>query len=171
VTSVEYPVLREPTRPVSERAPRFWWWKAAIVGLPIAVVGLVLVIVGLTAVDGWWRLALLAGGVVLIVLPLPWLTVVPRIRYRVHRWDVTDLALHVRHGWLVRTDEIVPISRIQTVDSVQGLLMQAFGLRTVTVKTASSAGTVEIAQLDDETAKAVVAQLIRITSATAEDAT
>jgi membrane protein YdbS with pleckstrin-like domain len=49
--------------------------------------------------------------------------------------------------------------------------MRAFGLRTVTVQTASSAGTVAIACLDDTIAQQVVARLVAITAATPEDAT
>jgi membrane protein YdbS with pleckstrin-like domain len=120
---------------------------------------------------GWWAVPLWLGVVLLAVAPVPWLTVAPRIRYDVHRWEVTDIAVHVRHGWLSRTDEIVPLSRVQTVDSAQGPLMRVFGLRTVTVQTASSAGTVAIACLDDAVAQQVVARLVAITAATPEDAT
>ncbi|MGH3350721.1 MAG: PH domain-containing protein, partial [Nocardioides sp.] len=101
----------------------------------------------------------------------PGLTFVPRIRFRIHRWEVTDIAVHVRHGWLTVVDEIVPLSRVQTVDSTQGPLMRHFGLRTVKVSTASSAGTVQIACLDDALALEVVAKLVAITAATPEDAT
>ena len=72
---------------------------------------------------------------------------------------------------LLFTDEIVPLSRVQTVDSTQGALMRLFDLRTVTVKTASGAGTVAIACLDDTVAQQVVARLVTVTAATPEDAT
>lgn len=136
-------------------------WCAAIV---------VAVIAG-QATRGWWTPLLWLATVLLLLVPIPWLLVVPRLRYRIHRWEITDVAVHVRYGWLDLTDEIVPLSRVQTVDSTQGPLMRAFGLRTVTVRTASSAGHVEIACLPDDLAQQVVAQLVAITGATPEDAT
>lgn len=135
-------------------------WCAAVV---------VAVIAGRT--HGWWTSLLWVAAVLLLLVPIPWLLVVPRLRYRIHRWEITDIAVHVRYGWLDLTDEIVPLSRVQTVDSTQGPLMRLFGLRTVTVRTASSAGHVEIACLPDDLAQQVVAQLVAITGATPEDAT
>ena len=44
----------------------------------------------------------------------------PRLRYRVHRWEVTDEAVYTLTGWLSRTWTLVPISRIQTVDVTRG---------------------------------------------------
>lgn len=163
--------LREPSHRVSERAPAYWRVTAAV---GAAVCWLAAIGLGVTAAlvpGGWWTWAMAASAVVLLAAPVPWLTVAPRIRYDVHRWEVSDIAVHVRHGWLSRTDEIVPLSRVQTVDSTQGLLMRVFGLRTVTVQTASSAGTVAIACLDDAVAQEVVARLVAITAATPEDAT
>jgi membrane protein YdbS with pleckstrin-like domain len=163
--------LREPSQRVSTRAPRFWRLVALLVAVPIWLISLAVAGFAILSLDGGWLWLTLLGCVLAALAPLPWLTVVPGIRYDVHRWDITDLAVHVRHGWLSRTDEIVPLSRVQTVDSSQGPLMRPFGLRTVTVSTASKAGTVEIAYLDDAIAREVVARLVTITAATPEDAT
>lgn len=97
--------------------------------------------------------------------------VVPRLLFRIHRWEVTDEALYVRYGLIWRTTELVPLSRIQTVDSVQGPLMRFFDLRTVTVSTASAHSTVVIPFLDTATAHKVVTHLVTITSAADGDAT
>lgn len=163
--------LREPTQPVSAKAPGYWRTVAAINAAVSWVLAVPVAVTTALAPQGWWTVLGWVAVGVLLLAPLPALTVAPGIRYRVHRWDVTDIAVHVRHGWLTRTDEIVPLSRVQTVDSVQGPLMRLFGLRTVTVQTASSAGTVQIACLDDEVAHATVAKLVTITAATPGDAT
>lgn len=171
VSSTEPDTLREPTRLVSPKALRLWRTSALVIAIPLWLLGVVaLVLAAVGVVDRWgWLLGV--AGVLLLLGPLPWITVIPRVRFAVHRWEITDLALYVRHGWLVRTDEIVPLSRIQTVDSAQGPLMRLYGLRTVTVKTASAAGTVQVAFLDAETAHATVATLVAVSAATAEDAT
>jgi len=163
--------LREPSQRVSQRAPAYWRVTAAITAVVLWLIAVALLVTVLLVPGGWWSILLWVGVVVLAVAPLPGLTVAPRIRFQVHRWEVTDIAVHVRYGWISRTDEIVPLSRVQTVDSAQGPLMRVFGLRTVTVQTASSAGTVAIVGLDDAVAQQVVARLVAITAATPEDAT
>jgi membrane protein YdbS with pleckstrin-like domain len=83
----------------------------------------------------------------------------PWIRYRVHRWEVTDDAAYTVTGWLTRTWTLVPITRIQTVDVTRGVLQQLFGLSTVAVLTASSQGTVRIWHLENDIAQRVATDL------------
>jgi membrane protein YdbS with pleckstrin-like domain len=83
----------------------------------------------------------------------------PWIRYRVHRWEVTDDAAYTVTGWLTRTWTLVPISRIQTVDVTRGVLQQLFGLASVAVLTASSQGTVRVPHLEADVAQRVADDL------------
>ncbi|SFB78431.1 hypothetical protein SAMN04487968_101500 [Nocardioides terrae] len=163
--------LREPSQRVSPKATTYWRVQAAFGAIAAWAIAIGLVVTVLLVPSGWWSPLLWLAAVVLVVVPLPALTVAPRIRYDVHRWEVTDIAVHVRYGWISRTDEIVPLSRVQTVDSAQGPLMRVFGLRTVKVQTASRYGIVSIACLDDAVAQQVVSRLVAITAATPEDAT
>ena len=53
-------------------------------------------------------------------------------------------AVYTQSGWFNRHAVIIPIARIQVVDTEAGPLEQLLKLATVTVTTASSAGTVRI---------------------------
>ena len=163
--------LREPAHQVSERAPAYWRTAEAIGAVIWLVLAIGAAVAAILIPQGFWTWILWLVAVLFVLAPVPGLTFVPAIRFRIHRWEVTDIAVHVRHGWLTVVDEIVPLSRVQTVDSTQGPLMRQFGLRTVKVSTASSAGTVQIACLEDALALEVVAKLVAITAATPEDAT
>ena len=160
------PVLRAPANQVSPRAIPFWT-VSALVGDAVLVIGAAIAFFVIPDVPGWVGLIVLALALAAAVH----VVVMPRIRYRVHRWEVTSSAVHTREGWISRESRIAPISRVQTVDSRQGALMRMFGLASITVTTASAAGPITISCLDAETAREVVAQLTAITSATAGDAT
>jgi hypothetical protein len=101
----------------------------------------------------WWMPVVL--GVVTVASAL----VIPQWRYLVHRWEVTDTAVYTQTGWWRRERRIAPMSRIQTVDYVEGAVARLFGLASVTVTTASAAGALEIAGLDRDRARAVVDEL------------
>ena len=101
----------------------------------------------------WWMPVLL--GVVTVAAALA----IPQWRYLVHRWEVTDTAVYTQTGWWRRERRIAPMSRIQTVDYVEGAIARLFGLASVTVTTASAAGALEIAGLDRDRARAVVDEL------------
>ena len=159
------PALREPSQRVSPRARLMWTVEALMSAVVLAIVPVVLV----GPVDlfdlPWW-------GWVLIALALTaYVVVVPRWRYLVHRWEVTDTAVYTQTGWWTRERRIAPMSRIQTVDHVEGALSRLFGLATVTVTTASAAGALAIAGLDKDVARRLVDELTIKADAVEGDAT
>jgi membrane protein YdbS with pleckstrin-like domain len=163
---VEGPVLRVPANRVSPQAIGFWT-VSALLGDAVLVVGALVAWLVVPGAPGWVGLLVL----LLAVAAVAHVVLMPRIRYRVHRWEVTDTAVHTRAGWIGRETRIAPISRVQTVDSRQGALMRLFGLASITVTTASAAGPITVDCLDTDTAARVVAQLTAITAATEGDAT
>jgi len=158
--------LRDPAHHVSPRAIVFWTVRA----LP----GWLFVLVGqsLWFVVAQDHAALRVAALALTVLfAAAHLIVMPRWRYRVHRWEVTDDAVYTQSGWLSQERRIAPISRVQTVDTERGPLEQLFRLANVTVTTASAAGPLRIHGLDRATADALVAELTEVTSQSEGDAT
>ncbi|MBE7323888.1 PH domain-containing protein [Nocardioides sp. Y6] len=158
--------LRVPAHRVSPRAINYWRTKAAIGA--VITLGIALPIYFLVPSRPWWATALLA---LVILFDVVELFVVPKLRFKIHRWEVNDIAIHTRVGWLGRESRIAPLSRVQTVDSNQGPLMRRFRLASVTVTTASAAGPITITGLDADDARELVVQLTEITAATEGDAT
>jgi membrane protein YdbS with pleckstrin-like domain len=96
----------------------------------------------------------------------------PTYRYYVHRWETTEEAVYTLSGWISREWRIVPISRIQSIDTVQGPLEQMLRLATVKVTTvAAGRHGVSNEGWDAEVAKAADDRLNEITQATPGDAT
>jgi uncharacterized protein len=166
VPEMDVAALREPANRVSPRAVAFWR-TSALVG---SVLVWVLLGVGYAFLpDRPWWVSLVVGLVV--ACTLAWVVVMPTFRYRVHRWEVTPTAVFTRTGWLSREERIAPLSRVQTVDSHQGLVMRFFRLSSITVTTASAAGPLRIDCVDEDLARRVVADLTEITGASEGDAT
>ena len=159
-------LLRAPVNQVSPRAVPYWT-ISALIGDGVLWLAALAAWALVPDLPGWTTWLLPAGAVAAAVHVL----VMPRIRYDVHRWEVTPIAVHTRSGWIGRETRIAPISRVQTVDSHQGALMRAFGLASLTVTTASAAGPISIACLDAHTARELVAQLTAVTATSEGDAT
>ena len=158
--------LRDPAHHVSPRAIAFWTVRA-VPGWLLALAGQLLWLVVARDHAGL-RVAALA---LTVLFSSAHLIVMPRWRYRVHRWEVTDDAVYTQSGWLSQERRIAPISRVQTVDIERGPLEQLFRLANVTVTTASAAGPLRIHGLDRVTAEGLVAQLTEVTSRSEGDAT
>src|SRR6266568_744200 len=159
------PGLRAPGNRVSRRAISYWTARAAVSG------GLVLLAeLALAAISGFpaiWR-AVLVTTAVLVALHT---VIMPRWRYRVHRWEITDQALYTRSGWFSVHWRIAPVSRIQTIDSHRSVGERFFGLANVTATTASAAGPVRIHGLDRKLADRLLDQLAVATGQAPGDAT
>jgi len=116
----------------------------------------------------WW---VILGIVVVAAVFVTDAIVMPLLRYRIHRWEVTDDAVYTQRGFLTVEQRIAPISRVQTVDTERGALSRLFGLSTVTVTTASAKGELRIEGLDRRDAERIVRDLTVVTAASPGDAT
>jgi membrane protein YdbS with pleckstrin-like domain len=140
----EAAILRAPANLVSRRAVTLWTVEALV-----PVVGL------LVAQVVWWfvdddpgRAAHWLVGAGWLVVSAAYVVVMPRWRWRVHRWEATGRAIYTQTGWVRQERRIAPMSRVQTVDLERGPIAQLLGLASVTVTTASAAGPLRIHALD-----------------------
>lgn len=159
------PGLRAPVNRVSRRAISYWTARAVLSGGTVVLA----VVIGAAAAgfSGAWTAATAATAAAAAARAL----IMPRWRYRVHRWEVTDQALYTRSGWFSVHWRIAPISRIQTIDSHRSFGERLFGLANVTATTASAAGPVRIHGLDRALADALLDQLAVATGQAPGDAT
>jgi membrane protein YdbS with pleckstrin-like domain len=137
------------------------FWCAGVLG----ALGLLFRLVD--AVRPWVGPLLVLLGVIYLVN----ITVMPAWRYRVHRWETTDDAVYALAGWLTKKWQIVPVSRIQSIDVEAGPIQQLLGLATLRVTTASGDGKITIEGLAREVADEQARRLKDVTAATAGDAT
>jgi membrane protein YdbS with pleckstrin-like domain len=148
-------VIDAPSRRLAPNAR--WVWR-----LYQVLIWGVLVIAGMIAagrLDG--VLADLARFVPLAGLVVG-TAVVPELRWRRWRWDVREHEIDLQRGILVVRRTLIPMARVQHVETERGLIGQALGLSTVEIHTA--AGSHEIPLLRDHDAgliRARIAELAR----------
>lgn len=159
-------VLRPPRHRIQRRA--ITWWMLQSLALFGPVLAAAVVAHWLWADARPWLVIVVAGASLLL---LGGLIVEPLWRYRVHRWEVTDDAVYALTGWLVREWRVAPLSRVQTVDAIQGPIEQVLGLSTLRVTTASSRGAVEVGGLDRQEAAMLAERLAAVTQDSPGDAT
>ena len=157
--------LRDPAHRVSPKARTLWQLQCGLTA-GVVVVGLLVGALFWREYDArWWVLG------AAVALGAAYAIVVPRWRYAVHRWEITDTAVYTQRGWWARERRIAPMSRVQTVDLAQGPIERLFGLSTLTVTTASAAGPLRIEGLDRPLALELSARLTRNAEAAGGDAT
>jgi len=148
-------VQPEPARRLAPQAR--WVWRLYWAGGCIAA----LVAGGLlrdAAPDGWEPL--------LWVLPLAALVVgtpvLPEWHWRRWRWEVREHEIDLRRGTLRLRRTLIPMARVQHVETTRGVLEQALGLATVAVHTAAGSHTIPLlSDYDAGLLRARIAELAR----------
>jgi uncharacterized protein len=116
-------------------------WRIQAMGWVVGALSASLVISGLVGLTASATLL-----VTLLVLALGvglglWL---PTVAYRRWRYELTDDALELAHGVVVRTESTIPHFRVQHVDVHQGPLERWLGIARLEIATASSASDAEV---------------------------
>ena len=148
--------LREPGEKLDPRAKRLWMLSDLFGAMVFSVMALVTSLVARWVFDVHWGWVVAVTGVV-VVLTLAWAIVSPSIRYEQWRFEIREDEVDLLHGIVVRTRQIVPMSRIQHVDTTSGPIQRRYGLASVVFYTA--AGGMTIPELSDERAASVRDQI------------
>lgn len=74
----------------------------------------------------------------------------PQITWQTWRYEISQEEIDLFRGVFIKKRTLIPMVRVQHVDTKQGPLLRYFGLSTVTISTA--AGTHEIPALADQDA-------------------
>jgi membrane protein YdbS with pleckstrin-like domain len=138
----------EPSASLPSAALTFWRLQAVAVGVGAGIVAL-------AALGVLWGLLVLVVGVVAGV-------VAPTVVWRRWRYEVRPDELDLRHGVLTVRRTLVPIRRIQHVDTQSGPIEGMFDLATVSVHTAAGSTKIPaLLQADAEAVRRRVAELAR----------
>ena len=135
----ERPLTPEPARRLSSTAR--WLWRAQGALAAFAA----LIATGVLRSNA-------PGGAVWLLLPVVVFGIgaclVPELRWSRWRYEIRDEEIDLRHGTVTITRTLIPMLRVQHVDTTRGPLDQLFGLATVVVHTA--AGRTTIPALDED---------------------
>jgi membrane protein YdbS with pleckstrin-like domain len=130
---------REPQQRLPRAALTYWRTQAIVMGLVVPIA------VGSSLGLLWAALALL------VAVLAGWFA--PAVLWNRWRYEIREEELDLRHGLLTVKRTLVPIRRVQHVETESGPLQNRFGLATVSVHTA--AGATKIPALDQGEAEAV----------------
>jgi membrane protein YdbS with pleckstrin-like domain len=143
-------VIPEPTQRLAPASRALWRTE----GAGRSVFAAILAAIATGSLSGWddrpgWVVPLL--WILVALAAIVQIGIEPELRYRRWRYAIHDDEIDIRHGvWSIKRT-LVPITRVQHVDTEQGVLQQMFGVATVVFHTA--AGKTVIPALEPEEAE------------------
>ncbi|RDW17167.1 hypothetical protein CWR48_14695 [Oceanobacillus arenosus] len=95
----------------------------------------------------WYVLIAVIIGIISTYLSV---FVLPKVRFRRWRYEIFEQEIYIQHGILITSRTLVPMIRVQHVDTKQGPILKKYQLASVTISTAAT--THEIPALLEENA-------------------
>ena len=133
-----------PANRLDPRIKTVWRIRYAI---PITILGIALIVAAMLVnnslvqggSEGIGNLPYIIIAILLAVLCIIFLGILPTVRYRKWRYEITDDCLDIMRGGIVKKRRyLVPFIRIQDTDTRQDFLMSAFKLAAVSASTAAN---------------------------------
>ncbi|MEX1063645.1 MAG: PH domain-containing protein [Balneolaceae bacterium] len=145
-------IKKEPSKRITPRAIRAWQWSAAAGNLVYFIVPVgYWSAFGADSSSGIAILLILAAAV--LILWILGITLLPYLRWKKWRYSIDENEIDLKRGILIVRRTLIPLRRVQHVDTRQGPVLRYYNLATVTISTAAT--THEIPALDAETADKV----------------
>src|SRR5690625_1962383 len=73
-----------------------------------------------------------------VVCIITFVFMIPKLRYRRWRYEIFEQEIYIQHGILIVTRTIIPMIRVQHVDTKQGPILKRYNLATVSISTAAT---------------------------------
>ena len=139
------------------RVTTYWRWRVLCSSLPLLIM---LVTAAIVLPWGPWWVRWGVVGVVMAAISVFMIILLP-IRYRVFWYAVSSTEIDIQNGIIFTTRSVVPMRRVQTVQSQRGPIADHYRVTNLKVRTA--AGSVALSGLDRSEADELCASIGRLT--------
>ncbi|SHN22348.1 PH domain-containing protein [Gracilibacillus kekensis] len=139
----------QPNERIATDAVKAWQLTAHL----IAIIPLLLTIAAFVVSYYFEPFPYWVGIILAVITILEWgftAFLIPKLRWKRWRYQIYDQEVYIQHGILIVTRTVVPMIRVQHVDTQQGPILKKYGLSTLEISTAAT--THEIPALLEEEA-------------------
>jgi len=155
----------EPQHKIPRSAIKAWRINGGLISLIFWLVPIGIWLIDTDGVVDLWIHLLIVGVVLAVTLLLTFL--VPYVRWKRWRYNINEHEIDLQHGLIIVQRTLVPVNRVQHVDTRQGPILRNYGLSNVAISTAAT--THQIPALTEEHAGAVRDQISRFALKAKED--
>ncbi|AJD90138.1 membrane protein [Jeotgalibacillus malaysiensis] len=138
---------QEPKMRISERALTVWrlygWISAAFTLLAGAGV------TTLALIFDWSVWFIIGAGAALVLEIILFVFVLPTLKWKRWRYEVREEEIELQHGIFVVTRTLVPMVRVQHVDTEQGPILRKYRLATISISTAATLHQIPALDIDE----------------------
>ena len=154
-------MMGEPKKRISPKALKVWRIYGVLESLAVALLAAGAIV--LTNIFEWPQWVTVIAVSVFIIFTYVFAYLLPMIKWKRWRYEVREQEIELQRGIFIVKRTLVPMVRVQHVDTVQGPILKKYGLSTITISTAATVH--EIPALNMEEADELrnsISQLARV---------
>ncbi|MEK4019721.1 PH domain-containing protein [Bacillus sp. FSL K6-3176] len=153
---------KQPQRQISLNGLKVWRLQNGIISLIFLFIIIGVLVASYYFQWPYWIGAILIGLWILQVIFGIWL--IPKIRHHIWRYEVFENEIEIQHGLIRVTRVIVPMVRVQHVDTSQGPLLRRYRLASVQISTAATVHDIPALELEEaDELRDYISRLARVT--------
>ena len=127
----------EPQNRLSKKALKVWRISAVIkVVIEWSITSVVVLLLDIFNGPDWISITLIILGVIFTFLHI---FLFPTLRWKRWRYEVRAEEIELQEGFFIRSRTLIPMVRVQHVDTVQGPILRKYKLASIIVHTAATA--------------------------------
>lgn len=92
----------------------------------------------LTYINNWAFYIYVIVGAMVVIYPFFFVYLFPKIRWLRWRYEVRDSEIELQHGLFIVKRTLIPMVRVQHVDTSQGPILRKYNLAGITISTAAT---------------------------------
>ena len=154
-------MVLEPQRRISEKGLTVW----RIAGAIQSIISLIITggIIALTVIFDW-PLWIMAAVIILLIIDVYIVVMlIPALRWKRWRYEVRENEIELQHGVFIVKRTLVPMIRVQHVDTRQGPILRKYQLATVAISTAATVHEIPALEMDEaEELRYFISKLARV---------
>ena len=154
-------MIGEPAKRISKKALTVWRITRSLFFLCI-----LLIAIGTSSlvIIFDWPLWIIGIAVFVVILYVPIeIYLIPLIKWKRWRYEVREHEIELQHGVFIVTRTLVPMVRVQHVDTEQGPVLRKYNLATVKVSTAATVHEIPALEVEEaEELRRYISQLARV---------
>ncbi|MBW8350124.1 PH domain-containing protein [Bacillus sp. IITD106] len=153
--------IQQPAKQISELGLKVWRITGVIYSLILWTIAIGIGV--LVYVFDWPVWITISSAGIALILTIMNIFIIPSIRWRRWRYEVREQEIELQHGVFFITRTLVPMVRVQHVDTVQGPLLRKYHLATIQISTAATTHEIPAVDLHEaEELRHAISRLARV---------
>ncbi|MBS4202298.1 PH domain-containing protein [Bacillus sp. FJAT-49732] len=153
--------INQPAKRISKLGLKVWRITGAIYSLILWIIAIGIGV--LVHVFDWSIWFTIIASILVLVITIMNVFVFPTIRWRRWRYEVREQEIELQHGVFIITRTLVPMVRVQHVDTVQGPILRKYRLASIQISTAATKHEIPAINLQEaEELRHAISKLARV---------